>query len=99
MKYARHREVISIHGLFLGEMGYANTGQNHLNILLFYIEVSMSSATDYDVVIIGAGIVGLIAALALCESNLRIAIVDQKMPSSLVNAAEIEQRVSAVAPV
>ena len=59
----------------------------------------MSTETDYDVLIIGAGIVGLTAALALCENNLRIAVLDRQMPSALSNHTEIEQRVSAIAPV
>lgn len=59
----------------------------------------MSTETDYDVFIIGAGIVGLTAALALCESNLRIAILDRQMPTIVKNIPEIEQRVSAIAPV
>lgn len=59
----------------------------------------MSTETDYDVLIIGAGIVGLTAALALCESNLRIAILDRQMPVLAKNLSKIEQRVSAIAPV
>ena len=59
----------------------------------------MISDTDYDVVIIGAGIVGLTAALALCDSHLRVAIVDRQMPATLTNLIHTEQRVSAIAPV
>lgn len=59
----------------------------------------MISDTDYDVVIIGAGIVGLTAALALCESDLSVAIIDRQMPIAVNQLSQIEQRVSAIAPV
>ncbi len=58
----------------------------------------MTTDIDYDIIIIGAGMVGLTAALALCESQLRIAIVDKHRPMALSKVEHLEQRVSAIAP-
>lgn len=59
----------------------------------------MTPDIDYDVIIIGAGMVGLTTALALCESNLRVAILDKYKPTTITHVNNIEQRVSAIAPV
>ena len=47
-----------------------------------------------DLVIVGAGMVGLALASALRESGLRIAVIDQKLPEEMT--PESSTRVSAI---
>jgi 2-octaprenylphenol hydroxylase len=51
---------------------------------------------DYDITIIGAGIVGLTLACALANSGLRIVIVDQKEINTDDNDQDYDLRVSAI---
>lgn len=50
----------------------------------------------YDVVIVGAGVVGLTFAALLKESKLRVAIVDKQLPLTEWNDAQYDLRVSAI---
>ncbi len=54
--------------------------------------------THYDIIIIGAGIVGLTFALCLAESDLRIAIVDSKNIAPFDPQQDYDLRVSAITP-
>lgn len=51
--------------------------------------------TSYDIIIIGAGMVGLLIANLLAKSSLRIAIIDQQRPSETISE-HTETRVSAI---
>ncbi len=53
--------------------------------------------TDYDVVIVGAGIVGATLACALAASRLRIAIVEHELPAA-APTGDYDLRVSAITP-
>jgi 2-octaprenylphenol hydroxylase len=53
--------------------------------------------TEYDIVIVGAGVVGATAALALAQNkSLRIALLDAREITADWNKAACEQRVSAI---
>ena len=63
----------------------------------------MNQHKHYDIVIAGGGMVGLAMALALAESPLRVALVDQKADSGTVDlppldAPNFQNRVSALTP-
>lgn len=54
----------------------------------------MSAAKDYDVIIVGAGMVGATLACALGDSALRIALVENRLPEP--PGSDIDLRVSAI---
>lgn len=54
--------------------------------------------TYYDVVVVGGGMVGLTMACLLGDSNLQVAVIDARMPSTTWNKDEYELRVSAITP-
>ena len=56
----------------------------------------MSRRTDYDVIIVGAGMVGAALACALADSPLRVALLERRPPSPPGDAVGL--RVSAIAP-
>ena len=58
----------------------------------------MKHLSAYDVVIIGAGIIGLTLGNLLRNSGLSIAIVDQKLPTKITQLAFYDLRVSAITP-
>ncbi len=51
---------------------------------------------NYDIIIVGAGIVGLTAAAALSNSSLRIGIIDRTLPEEKINLEDLDIRVSAI---
>ncbi len=51
---------------------------------------------DYDIVIVGAGLVGLLLACALSDSRLKIAVLDQKGPPNDAHTDRPDLRVSAI---
>ena len=55
-------------------------------------------AMDYDVIIVGAGLVGASAALALSAAGLRIAVVDSRLPAPVDTADGWDSRVYAISP-
>ncbi len=59
--------------------------------------MTRSTNTDYDVVIVGAGIVGATLACALAVSKLRIAVVEHTQPLS-APTGDYDLRVSAITP-
>lgn len=59
--------------------------------------MARSTDTDYDVVIIGAGVVGATLACALAVSKLRIAVIENAQPSSSPTG-DYDLRVSAITP-
>lgn len=59
--------------------------------------MARSTNTDYDVVIVGAGIVGATLACALAVSKLRIAIIEHELPVP-APSADFDLRVSAITP-
>lgn len=58
----------------------------------------MKHTLAYDIVIIGAGIIGLTLANLLRNSGLSIAIVDQKLPTKTAQLTSYNLRVSAITP-
>jgi 2-octaprenylphenol hydroxylase len=52
----------------------------------------------YDITIVGSGMVGLTLACALCDSGLRIAIVDRQTPNFVFPENNMGLRVSAITP-
>jgi 2-polyprenylphenol 6-hydroxylase len=59
--------------------------------------MTRSTNIDYDVVIVGAGIVGATLACALAVSKLRIAIIEHELPVS-APTGDYDLRVSAISP-
>lgn len=59
--------------------------------------MARSTDTDYDVVIVGAGIVGATLACALAASRLRIAMVEHELPAP-APTGDYDLRVSAITP-
>lgn len=63
------------------------------------------SSRDYDIVIVGAGMVGAMLACALCSadghgaSDLRIAVIEAQMPERSWDPESRDLRVSAITPV
>jgi len=55
-------------------------------------------ASNADVIIVGAGLVGLSFALALKEANCSVIIIDRQLPSFSHDHTSIDQRVSAISP-
>jgi ubiquinone biosynthesis UbiH/UbiF/VisC/COQ6 family hydroxylase len=55
-------------------------------------------AMDYDVIVVGGGLVGASAALALNAAGLRIAVVDSQRPPSVADPAGWDSRVYAISP-
>lgn len=63
----------------------------------------MKQHTEYDIVIAGGGMVGLAMALALADTSLRVALVDQKAPRPSAELPPLDEprfdnRVSALTP-
>jgi len=56
----------------------------------------MNTIYDYDVIIIGAGIVGLTQACLLADSSLKVAIVEGKQPNFDFSQIPYDNRVSAI---
>lgn len=54
--------------------------------------------TDYDVVIVGAGLIGAAMALALRDSGLRLALIDTHPLQQIVPSSSFDARVSAITP-
>ncbi|MGA9852572.1 MAG: UbiH/UbiF/VisC/COQ6 family ubiquinone biosynthesis hydroxylase [Gammaproteobacteria bacterium] len=53
---------------------------------------------DFDLVIVGAGVVGAALACALCNSGLRIVILDAREPPRFPAKSELDLRVFALSP-
>jgi ubiquinone biosynthesis UbiH/UbiF/VisC/COQ6 family hydroxylase len=53
---------------------------------------------DFDVIIVGAGLVGAILALALRSAGLRIAVIDTQRPPPAADPAGWDSRVYAISP-
>jgi 2-polyprenylphenol 6-hydroxylase len=58
----------------------------------------MSRRDGFDIVVIGAGIVGSAAALALAQAGFQVALVDEREPPAWSAADEVDLRVVAMAP-
>ena len=58
----------------------------------------MQITQDFDVIIVGGGLVGAACALALNKSGLRLALVDTKLPPALPNDTSWDSRVYAISP-
>lgn len=54
--------------------------------------------TDYDVIIVGGGMVGLSAAVALVNAKCRVAIVESREPMMSWDESMLDARVSAINP-
>jgi 2-octaprenylphenol hydroxylase len=52
--------------------------------------------TDYDIVIVGSGVVGMTFACALADTPLRIAILDHQIPAEEALTSSYDLRVSAI---
>ena len=48
-----------------------------LSLLLFYVLVSMANESSVNVVIVGAGLGGLSAAIAIARSGHRVKVIEQ----------------------
>ena len=53
---------------------------------------------DFDVIVVGGGLVGASLALALNASGLRLAVVDAKQPQPVAEPADWDSRVYAISP-
>jgi 2-octaprenyl-3-methyl-6-methoxy-1,4-benzoquinol hydroxylase len=60
----------------------------------YWVEVDVNG--NYDVIVVGGGMVGAAAALGLCKQGLRVAIVEQQMPQAYESAQGPDMRVSAI---
>lgn len=58
----------------------------------------MQTKTNYDIIIIGAGVVGLTLALALVKNGLRTLVLDKHLPETDIDNKSIDLRVSAITP-
>ena len=58
----------------------------------------MQSTHDFDVIIVGGGLVGAACALALKDSGLRLALVETKLSPALPNDPSWDSRVYAISP-
>lgn len=58
----------------------------------------MSSAIDFEVIVIGGGLVGAAAALALARLDLKVALVEQRRPPAFDPAAAFDQRIYSLTP-
>jgi len=58
-----------------------------------------SARRDYDIVIVGAGMVGATLAHALMETDLRVAMIEARMPERDWDTRSTDLRVSAITPV
>lgn len=52
--------------------------------------------TDYDILIVGGGMVGSALACALGDTHYRVAVLETRLPAELEAGAEPDQRVSAI---
>ncbi|HET6725600.1 MAG TPA: UbiH/UbiF/VisC/COQ6 family ubiquinone biosynthesis hydroxylase [Gammaproteobacteria bacterium] len=53
-------------------------------------------SADYDVIIVGAGVVGATLAAALADSNLNVALVEARAPEPFEDSAPLDLRVFAI---
>ncbi|ROO23786.1 UbiH/UbiF/VisC/COQ6 family ubiquinone biosynthesis hydroxylase [Salinisphaera japonica] len=58
----------------------------------------MNKAARYDVAIVGGGMVGAVAAVALSQAGFDVALVEAKAPPAFDAGAEFDLRQSAIAP-
>lgn len=58
----------------------------------------MSRAVDYDVAVVGGGMVGAVTAALLADGGLQVGLLDRQRPEPFDAGAEIGLRVSAIAP-
>lgn len=54
------------------------------------------SSKNFDVIIVGGGMVGLVMAKILAQANFHVALIEAKQPTLKINHAEPESRVSAL---
>src|SRR5215218_10441752 len=53
---------------------------------------------DFDVIVVGAGLVGASFALALEKAGLRIAVVETRLPPAAIDTAGWDSRIYAISP-
>ena len=58
----------------------------------------MQATHDFDLIIVGGGLVGAACALALKDSGLRLALVETKLPTTLPADTSWDSRVYAISP-
>ena len=58
----------------------------------------MNHVMDFDVIIIGSGLVGSSLALALKHSGLKLALVEKQPPQPLPGDASWDSRIYAISP-
>ena len=58
----------------------------------------MSRSVDYDIAVVGGGMVGAATAALLADNGLQVALLDRQRPQSFDAGAGIGLRVSAIAP-
>ncbi|MDE0693134.1 MAG: FAD-dependent oxidoreductase [Gammaproteobacteria bacterium] len=61
-------------------------------------EQTLSASKTHDVAVVGAGIVGLAAALALAQRGLRVALLERAAPERVRSALGFDPRTVALAP-
>jgi 3-demethoxyubiquinol 3-hydroxylase len=60
------------------------------------IETSEVNAMNFDVIVVGGGMVGATTALALAQAGLQVAIVEQRQPDAFNSNSEPDLRVSSI---
>lgn len=58
----------------------------------------MSAATQFDVIVIGGGLVGAATALALAHADLKVALLEQRRPAAFDGAAGFDARIYSLTP-
>lgn len=59
------------------DLGQVDLCPEILSLLLFYVLVSMANESPVNVVIVGAGLGGLSAAIAIARSGHRVKVIEQ----------------------
>ncbi|MED6211641.1 hypothetical protein PIB30_075705 [Stylosanthes scabra] len=78
-----HRSAFSSHSVFFGSSLKVHSNRNQLGRLSRSTNPIYCSSQEFDVVVVGAGIIGLtIARQFLTSSDLSVAIVDKALPCS-----------------